>query len=68
MFHHSQAVSEIVLGAHVALCIVGLPANDLKVTDRLSIAMTDCWEPVELSSVSSTKLFAPSVVVDAKQL
>ena len=34
---YSNAVSKVFLRAHVALCIIGLPADDLKVTHRLSV-------------------------------
>ena len=39
VIHHSNAVSKVFLRAHVALCIIGLPADDLKVTHRLSVSM-----------------------------
>ena len=66
--HHSNAVNEIFLRAHVALCMVGCPADDLKVTHRLSVPMVHRWQSVELWPISGSPLFALSVVVGPKQL
>ena len=41
VIHYSNAVSKVFLRAHVALCIIGLPADDLKVTNRLSVSMVN---------------------------
>ena len=68
VIHYSNAVSKVFLRTHIALCIIGLPADDLKVTHRLSVSMVNRWKPIELSSVSGPPLFALSVVVEAKQL
>ena len=68
MDHHSSAVSEVFLRAHISLCVVGLPADDLKITNRLSVSMVNRLQPIELSSVGGSMLLAQSIVVDTKQL
>ena len=66
--NNSLAVSDELFRSHVTLGVIGLPADDFKVSNRLSCDVINGWQHRHLSFVISSALLALIVVVGAQQL
>ena len=66
--NNSAAISDELLRGHIPLGVIGLPADDFKVRDRLCCDVINGRQHRHLPLVSSTPLLTSLIAVGAQQL